>query len=81
MNEKYIKLATQYLDQFYNTINNPNVVQKEFNYPCDKHGTGNVVIKGLRRRSIKVSSTSKITLQLQIALLLHMLLLILQYRT
>jgi hypothetical protein len=49
LNEKYIKLATQYLDQFYNTINNPNVVQKEFNYPCDKHGTGNVVIKGLRK--------------------------------
>ena len=45
---KYIKSTIKYLDEFYATINNPKSWQKEFGYPCDKNGTGNVVIKGLR---------------------------------
>ena len=48
LDEKYIKSTVKFLDEFYATINNPNAVKKEFGYPCDKNGTGNVVIKGLR---------------------------------
>jgi len=48
LDEKYIKSTVRYLDEFYATINNPKMVQKEFGYPCDKNGTGNVVIKGLK---------------------------------
>jgi hypothetical protein len=45
---KYLKATLKYLDDFYETINDPQKVQKEFGYPCFKYGTGNVVIKGLR---------------------------------
>ena len=48
LNEKYIKSTIKYLDDFYTTINNPKLWQKEFSYPCDKNGTGNVIIKGLK---------------------------------
>jgi hypothetical protein len=48
LDEKYIKSTLKYFDEFYETINNPKKVQTEFGYPCDKNGTGNVVIKGLR---------------------------------
>ncbi len=48
LDAKYIKSTTQYLDQFYGTINNPKEWKKEFAYPCDPKGTGNVVIKGLK---------------------------------
>jgi hypothetical protein len=48
LDEKYIKSTIKFLDEFYATINNANAVKKEFGYPCDKNGTGNVVIKGLR---------------------------------
>ena len=48
LDEKYKKATLKYLDEFYETINDPKKVQKEFGYPCDKNGTGNVVIKGLR---------------------------------
>jgi hypothetical protein len=45
---KYVKATTLYFDKFYQTINNPATLKKEFSYPCDKNGTGNVVIKGLK---------------------------------
>lgn len=48
LDAKYIKSITKYLDEFYATINNPKAWQKDFAYPCDKNGTGNVVIKGLK---------------------------------
>lgn len=48
LDEKFKKTALRYLDEFYVTINNPDKMKKEFQYPCDKTGTGNVVIKGLR---------------------------------
>jgi hypothetical protein len=48
LDEKYIKNTTKFLDEFYNTINNPKLLKKEFQYPCDPNGTGNVIIKGLR---------------------------------
>ena len=48
LDAKYIKSTIQFLDEFYETINNPKLWQKAFSYPCDKNGTGNVVIKGLK---------------------------------
>ncbi|HEX6845640.1 MAG TPA: hypothetical protein VF144_01620, partial [Chitinophagaceae bacterium] len=48
LDEKYVKSVTKYLDEFYETINSPKAWQKDFAYPCDKNGTGNVVIKGLK---------------------------------
>lgn len=48
LDAKYIKTTVKYLDDFYKTINTPSLLQKEFGYPCDPNGTGNVVIKGLR---------------------------------
>ena len=45
---KYIKSTTQFLDAFYKAINNPKTWQYDFAYPCDKTGTGNVVIRGLK---------------------------------
>src|SRR4051794_28713148 len=44
---KYVKATIQYFDAFYQTINNAAAVQKDFGYPCNRNGTGNVVIKGL----------------------------------
>ena len=49
LNEKYIKATLKYLDEFYATINNQKALKKEWTYPCDKNGTGNVVIKGLSK--------------------------------
>jgi len=48
LDAKYIKSTLQYLDEFYATVNNPKSIQKDFGYPCDKNGTGNVIIKGLK---------------------------------
>lgn len=48
LDQKYIKSVTKYLDGFYATINDPKAWQKDFAYPCDKSGTGNVVIRGLK---------------------------------
>ena len=48
LDEKYIKFVAKYLDEFYAAINDTKHWQKDFSYPCDKSGTGNVVIKGLK---------------------------------
>ncbi len=48
LDPKYIKTVTRYLDEFYETINDAKKVKKEFGYPCDPNGTGNIIIKGLR---------------------------------
>ena len=48
LDARYIKTTTQYLDEFYNTINNEKKIQVDFGYPCDKNGTGNIIIKGLK---------------------------------
>ena len=48
LDEKYIKSTIRYFDEFYNTINNTKAWQKDFAYPCDKNGTGNIIIKGLK---------------------------------
>jgi hypothetical protein len=49
LDERYIKSTTRYLDEFYAKINDPKTWQKEFAYPCDKSGTGNIIIKGLNK--------------------------------
>jgi hypothetical protein len=48
LDEKYIKATIRYLDEFYNTINNAKAWQRDFAYPCDKNGTGNIIIRGLK---------------------------------
>ena len=49
LDEKSIKSAVKYLDGFYDIINNPKKLKSEFQYPCLEDGTGNVVIKGLKK--------------------------------
>lgn len=49
LEEGYIKSSVKYLDDFYKTINNPKKLKSEFQYPCREDGTGNVVIKGLKK--------------------------------
>ena len=49
LDARYIKASLKYFDDFYATINNPKAMQKQFGYPCDKNGTGNIVIKGLKK--------------------------------
>ena len=44
----YIKSTVKFLDQFYSTINDKKSIARDFGYPCDESGTGNVVIKGLK---------------------------------
>ncbi|HEX7844775.1 MAG TPA: hypothetical protein VF476_03180 [Chitinophagaceae bacterium] len=48
LDAKEISKAIKYLDDFYETINNPKKFERDFSYPCDKDGTGNIVIRGLR---------------------------------
>lgn len=49
LDDKYRSFVIKFMDQFYETINNPESFKKQISYPCDKRGTGNVVIKGLRQ--------------------------------
>jgi hypothetical protein len=48
LDEKYIKRTIKFLDDFYETINDPKKAKRDFTYPCDPFGTGNVIIRGLR---------------------------------
>jgi hypothetical protein len=48
LEDKYIKSTVKYLDEFYEVLNNPKDLKREFQYPCKTYGTGNVVIKGLK---------------------------------
>ncbi len=45
----YKKQTLKFLDHFYETINDPKKAKEAFTYPCDKYGTGNVIIKGLNQ--------------------------------
>ena len=53
IDEKYKKATVKFLDEFYATINNPAKLKKEFEYPCDKNGTGNVIIGGMKVQTEK----------------------------
>jgi len=48
LDEKDKKFTRKFLDQFYDTISSTKKWQREFAYPCDPRGTGNVVIQGLK---------------------------------
>jgi hypothetical protein len=48
LTSSYQKQTLKFLDQFYVTINDPKKAQEAFNYPCDRSGTGNVIIQGLK---------------------------------
>ncbi|HXB30613.1 MAG TPA: hypothetical protein VNW49_12385 [Puia sp.] len=49
LDAKYIKSTVNFLNDFYTTINDAKEVKNEFEYPCYKHGTGHIVIKGLSK--------------------------------
>lgn len=49
LNDKDKKTTIKYLDDFYTTINDTKKWQSDFAYPCNKNGTGNIIIKGLRK--------------------------------
>jgi hypothetical protein len=44
---KYLSATLRFLDQFYDTINDPRKLSAEFSYPCNK-GVPNIVIRGLK---------------------------------
>ena len=48
LDERYIRFATNYFDDFYDTLNNPRKMSREFSYPCNTRGTGNIVISGMQ---------------------------------
>ncbi len=45
---RYIDFATNYFDEFYDTLNNPRKMSRAFSYPCNRRGTGNIVISGMQ---------------------------------
>lgn len=48
LEENYIKSTIRFLNDFYETINNPKKAKSLFQYPCRSDGTGDIVIKGLK---------------------------------
>lgn len=49
LDRSYVKSTVKFLDQFYAIINDKKSFEREFSYPCNKDGTGNVVIKGMKK--------------------------------
>jgi len=49
IDEAYSKSTIRYLDDFYKIVNDPKKLKAAFQYPCQADGTGNVVIKGLKK--------------------------------
>ncbi|MCK5441392.1 MAG: hypothetical protein KAJ23_05845, partial [Maribacter sp.] len=49
LSSSYQSQTLKFLDRFYETINDPKKVRYAFSYPCDKSGTGNIVIQGLKK--------------------------------
>jgi hypothetical protein len=48
ISDKYRAQSLKYLEDFFTIINTEKDFRKEFSYPCDRNGTGNVVIRGLK---------------------------------
>jgi hypothetical protein len=48
LNTGYKNWIRKYVDDFYTTINDPAKMKKDFSYPCDPTGTGNIIIRGLK---------------------------------
>lgn len=51
LSDGYKSQTLAFLDKFYETINDPEEAMKAFSYPCDRSGTGNVVIQGLKKNN------------------------------
>ena len=49
LSSKYQDQTLKFLDKFYATINDPEKARNAFSYPCERSGTGNIVIKGLKK--------------------------------
>ncbi|WP_282125869.1 CotH kinase family protein [Marinifilum flexuosum] len=49
IDKTYKKNTIRYLDKFYEIINNKELSKREFQYPCDPNGTGNIIIRGLKK--------------------------------
>lgn len=49
LSSSYQKQSLKFLDQFYDTISDPKKALEAFSYPCDRSGTGNIVIQGLKK--------------------------------
>jgi hypothetical protein len=49
LENSYIKSTLRYLNEFYQVINNPKLAEFELQYPCLADGTGDVVIRGLKK--------------------------------
>jgi hypothetical protein len=49
LTSSYKKTTLKFIDDFYKTLNDPKTLKSELQYPCRPDGTGNVVIKGLRK--------------------------------
>ena len=49
LSRSYQRQTIKFLDRFYETINDPKKIQEAFSYPCDRSGTGNIVIQGLKK--------------------------------
>lgn len=47
LEKRYIRSTLKFLDDFYKTLDRPKASAKEFLYPCEKGGTGKVIIRGL----------------------------------
>lgn len=47
LEEDYVKSTLKYLDKFYQTLEEEKKYKKDFLYPCDEYGTGNIVLKGM----------------------------------
>jgi hypothetical protein len=43
------KTTLKFIDDFYGIIGDQGKVRTAFSYPCDKNGTGNVIISGLQK--------------------------------
>jgi len=48
LEKEYIDFATEFLDDFYDNLNDSRKAEREFSYPCKSYGTGNVVISGMK---------------------------------
>ncbi len=50
LSDKTKKSQIDFLDSFYKILEDPQKLKKDLLYPCDKNGTGNVVIGGLQNK-------------------------------
>ncbi|PXX95676.1 hypothetical protein DF185_21505 [Marinifilum breve] len=49
IDKNYRKNTIRYLDRFYEIINDKKLSKRDFQYPCNPNGTGNVILRGLKK--------------------------------